>query len=326
MVAVMTTMSFPARWLLKLIGPALLVFFLMRIEPAWFMQKITGVGLLPFSLAFLLTIPILWLRVCRWRMLLGTRPLPYMETFRVYALFVLMGSFTPGQVGELGKALYLRSKNYEPGLAWFSTFLDRILDVVFLVGCGFLLFWGYEGLPGGVLAGVLLLALGSLLLFKLGSKVWPVWRRKWLQRKAQQLKTFLDGANFSLPSYTPATLLGAMLPTSFAWLLNWAAIWVLARAMGLEIPFFFLCWAMTAAALLALLPITVMGMGTRDAVLIFMLARIDIDGTSALALSAMVLLLRLIYIAICGFSHLLLIGDRHKKTEPIDLSRIPGDS
>lgn len=68
-------------------------------------------------------------------------------------------------------------------------------------------------------------------------------------------------------------------------LVDCTLVWLAGRALGLAIPFQFLCICVPAVILAALLPVSVNGIGLREWVYSFFLSRIGIDTEAAVALS-----------------------------------------
>ncbi len=288
------------RWALRLAGPLLLILILVRTDLNWFLERLSQLPIPTLLAAIALTLPIVGLRAWRWRIFLPQpRPAP-MESLRIYAVGALLGALTPAQIGEFGKVFSpLSSGSGGAASLFWATLLDRLSDlVVVLLGAAILLlvyqpFKGAAWLPIGGLA----LCLAALpLCFKPGFRAWSLHKTKHLW---QRVPTAWRQA---YPRLSASRVLGGLALSTLAWLLNWAAIWLTATAMGLAIPFFFLAGALCCAALFSMLPITILGMGTRDAALIVLLAPLDIDTPSALALSSIVLFLRIIYAVICALA------------------------
>ncbi len=123
-------------WLPRLLGPVLLVVLLLRTDTQALIETLAGAKTINLVGAFLLILPILFLRTIRWRNLLFPHAPAYGESLALYGFGVFAGTFTPGQVGELGKAYFLRKRGVPLGKAVYATILDRLLDLVFLLPFG----------------------------------------------------------------------------------------------------------------------------------------------------------------------------------------------
>ena len=242
-------------------------------------------------LASLSVIPILLLRTHRWLLMMQPHRkfIGFGEGLGAYGLAVLAGTFTPGQLGELGKAYLAQRKGVPLGIAVFASLADRVLDLLFLLGVGLVfavLVWGPRRVAP-LLAIFLLLAVVAWGFVRFLKRAEAGRGERWRER----LLSLLDG----FPRLGVRVQSLACGQTALAWMLNWLAIEVCARGLRLDLPFFYLCGVMALSALVAILPITILGMGTRDAVLVVMLGRIGYGEAQALSLSVMVLGLRLTY-------------------------------
>jgi len=216
-----------------------------------------------------------------------------------YCAGVLIGTMTPGRIGELSKVVFVRCwrKDCSWGTAFGTVVLDRISDVTALVllssfGTIWLLLPDELHLSSGLVA-LLVLAM-SIVAF-----VFP-WK----------------GSNTSIVRIVGEKLGGALqnklgdfgedfwvalkLGTSrSAWLI---AVWTslsnlaffiffifLGRAVGSEISSAVLCWALAIAALGAILPISIGGIGVRDFILVQVFNAWDETSARALAVSILYL-------------------------------------
>jgi len=289
------------RWLPRALGPLLLAILLWRADRAAIAAALARVQWGWLLAALALNPPVLLLRAWRWRLLLGgfAARLTYWEGAKIYALSVFAGAFTPGQAGELAKAWLVKRHRIPLGAALFSAVADRMLGLAFVALCaiGFCLFLLDEAWRLGALAVLAIGAAGALVGWRVGPAV-AQWLRRWNRaaRLLERVRGWLrHGGALTSRAWFPAAAL-----TAVSWLLNWAGVYLAAQSLGLPISFAYLSGTMAFCALLGVLPISVMGLGTRDAALIFFLAPLGILAADALALSALILLLRLIYVGLCA--------------------------
>jgi hypothetical protein len=76
--------------------------------------------------------------------------------------------------------------------------------------------------------------------------------------------------------------------TIAATLLGIVATWWLAVALQLPVPFVTLAWVRSVVMLLAMLPVTISGLGVREGALVALLAPYGVLGPDALALALLV--------------------------------------
>lgn len=222
----------------------------------------------------------------RWRRL--SQPLGFDRPTTTYLSYVFVGNFfnllLPTSVGgDVARAWYLGRGSGHGARAALSVLADRLngLYVLVVLACVAALF---VTLPVWATAFIALSAVGgvvSLLLLWLASGGRPSpesstgWRRKWGELVA------------SLAFYrrSPA-LLGTVTLLSFAvQLLNVLLVWCLAGAVGAAVPLTFCCVLMPIVTLLTLAPVSVNGMGVREAATLLLLTPLGVAEGVAITLS-----------------------------------------
>jgi len=306
----MATESRPLRFATKLVGPAILVYLLTRLDLAATGELLANARWPLFFAAVAVFLPTLVLRTVRWMLLArstSVRELGFAESFSVYAFAILIGTVTPGRVGEFIKVVHLRKRGGSFGSAFFATFVDRVLDVAFLVlvGASALSAFVAPGrttvwlVAGVVLAFVLLRVFtrgaGARLVTSVIEKAVP---RPLRTRTSETFDSFKGGFD----QLTVARLGLYFGLTLLAWSANYYAVYLLGQALALEIGYFEMASIAAVCSLVTLLPVTVLGVGTRDASLVAMLASHGISEPSAIALSTLILALLVGNAALCSFS------------------------
>ena len=77
--------------------------------------------------------------------------------------------------------------------------------------------------------------------------------------------------------------------TLSGWILYYLTVYLLAASINIHIPFFFLVACVSITAVITLIPISISGIGTRDAVLILLFAQLGLSQESAVAFAVMIL-------------------------------------
>jgi uncharacterized protein (TIRG00374 family) len=301
------------KWIPRVIGPVILAIILFHLDFGTTIAALRQASAGLLILAYLMFIPSLFFRTVRWRVLMAPQKihLSFWESFSVYALSISVGVVTPGRFGELIKGLYLRSKGNSLGSSFFSVFLDRLSDIVFLLifGCWALssfVAFGVES-SAGILWIILGVSFGMIML-------WVVTRGRgneavtWLLRAAfprslkDRMTTEYQDFSEGFTKTKPRTLGGVFVLTALAWGANYWGIYLFGLALGFDIKFLVMAGIAAICALVSLVPISVMGVGTRDAVLILMLGKYGISEAGAVAFSTLILSMLVFNGLICSFS------------------------
>lgn len=241
----------------------------------------------------MLSIP---LRAARLRLLLHPelprRPSVW-EATTVYCYAIFVGVVTPGRVGEFVKIVHVRQWGASNADALATVILDRLFDVGALLATGFAALWLLQpqdvAIPPaaivaatvvGVVAVLAVLARG-----RIGAKLAERGGR--LAKAWSMVAPALDAA----ARLRPALVVTTLVLTAGAWALSFAANWMLGVSLGLPLTYPQMCAVSAIGSLVTLIPVSVMGAGTRDAAFVVLLARHGIDGGQAVGLSMMFLAL-----------------------------------
>ena len=266
---------------------------LSRADPGW------------LALAYLAPLPAIAMRTARWQILLGPAAAGwrFAELARVYAQSIAAGVVTPGRLGEFAKAATLARRGAGLAPALLATILDRLADMGFLalLGAGAWWLWVAPEQRGGWWVG---LALGSLAAVPLlravaQSRAAAALRARLLARVGDEATR----ADAIAPLSTRAAGLcsGA---TAMSWGLTFAANVLFAESLGLPVGALEIVGISALCSLVASLPISIAGAGTRDAALIALLAPYGVERPEALALGVLMLSNTLFVGAVCALAFL----------------------
>lgn len=261
-----------AKLLVRLVGPLLLIIVLYRIRREKdAIGALLSADILPLLAALLLNILNNWLKVLRWDVLLAARGHHY-DRKRAWTSFlssVYVGMLTPGRVGDVLRAQYLKHDlgiPYAEGIAVIV--VDRLCDLYVLIAFVALGIARFSSVLVGRLALltwvlVLLTALGPLLLFI------PGVAQRTMRALYRKLPGDPTGAAFdrflaALKTQRLHHLIQAVVLTTLAFSVNYLQGYLLAGAMHIDLAFYDVVCLLAIASLLGLLPISISGIGVRE--------------------------------------------------------------
>jgi len=238
---------------------------------------------------------VLW-KAWRWQYIL--KGLGIMKRYRELVAFYWMGLFlgavTPAKIGDFSRGVLFKDMGHslKPIL---SVVIDRVLDLAMLFSLGLLFGFFYTKnmvfiyCLAAVLAGTVGFFLVIGLLNKRASKasrfVEPFlgFIRRLTGSKdffPEDEKKRIDLRNFSLSriAVITATLCAGWGSYFFGWLL-------LARALDISIAWVYLVGIVSFASIIAVLPISIGGIGTRDLTIVYLMSFFGIAKEKALAFS-----------------------------------------
>lgn len=297
-------------WLLRLLGPALLILFLANANLAELWVTLQSAALWPIALSLLLMPPFVLIKSWRWLRIMREMglSLDFPTAAALYTVGLFYGATTPGQAGDLLKAVYVRDRGQPLAPAMLSVVLDRLFDLLVMAALATLgIFALGQLLPSRELQGavVVLMGLGlaALTVFLVARRP-----REWaltvaLPRVAPRLQGTLGRWNAQLRTLTlrPGLVVELGLLSLGSAFFTFVRLWLLFLALGLSlVPLYVVVGASALIAVLQVLPISIAGVGVRDAVLIAILLPYGYSAEQALTLSALFLLINLEHILV-GF-------------------------
>lgn len=287
------------RWT-SLIGPILLVLLLWQVDFSALAQALHNATISLFVVALLLNVPLILLKSLRWQGLMSSQRISYPTTqaYLAYHGSIFIGLLTPGRLGEFVKALHISQDcGVSVGEAFASVLVDRIFDlyILLIVGGAALL-----TLPGWhqsndtlIVALMLLLSLIPLMLF-LHDGVFGVVRTqgtrlgkagRWLFAPDSVLMQLRGG----LQQISWFRVLTAIALTILSYLLFFGQCYLLAWALQVKLTFVQISFAVAIGSLVALLPISIAGLGTREAAIVAYLGTLGVSAAVALGFSLLML-------------------------------------
>jgi uncharacterized protein (TIRG00374 family) len=297
-------------WILRLLGPALLVLFLLNADLGELLVTLQGALIWPIVLSLLLMPPFVIIKSWRWVQLLRQMglSLDLPTACALYTVGLFYGATTPGQAGDLLKAVYLRDRGQPMAPALLSVILDRLFDLLVMAALATLgIFALGQLLPSRELQGLLVAGMGlglvtlTVLLLARGPREWALTVA--LPRVAPGLTGSLERWNSQLRDLAlrPGPIAAVSLASLASAFFTFLRLWLLFLALGLNaVPLYVVVGASALIAVLQVLPISIAGVGVRDAVLIAILLPYGYSSEQAITLSALFLLLNLQHILV-GF-------------------------
>ncbi len=218
-----------------------------------------------------------------------------MDLFRLNLVAIFYGLALPGQAtGEVIKAIRLGSRSDRPSTVYASVAADRLSGLCSLAILGLI----------GLLVGPIpveytrsrqfdALILAAAAVASLGALILPSLLRGTNQRPSASLETRIRSRVFRLiqkfsvgwirlrtDQLFVVLALGCVFQAS-----NISANWLLARALGLDVSPLSMAWITAIFSLIQLLPVSIGGIGVREATFVSLLGVYGIAGYQAIGLS-----------------------------------------
>lgn len=286
------------RWPLDLIGLSLFIFVLYRIDIGKSINMLMKVNIMWLSIAAILVFPLILAKAYRWKLLLKAQDidLSLWKLARLFCIGLWGGFVAIGQLGDFIKVIYLKNEGFSLAKSFMSVFIDRIFDLVILI------IFAYAGifiLPQLFHHQMLLLSFVSCIVLLV--VVFVIRKRRFvvskvcsylLSRKFINKTKFDNLLNITIGSreYLLRALLFSFIP-AIIYLLR---IYLLAVGVNIDMPYYYLIACIAIASIVSIIPISICGIGTRDAALVFLFSLLGENREAAVSLSLLMLLMMVI--------------------------------
>lgn len=310
-----------SRYIFQLLGLGFFCIIIIRLDLEKVILIISELNIYYFIIANVLFIVLLIIKSLRWQSLMNAQNIVYSlnDSAIIYAAAIFIGSITPGNLGDFVKVLYLKEDGHQLGRSFISVLLDRVFDVfsILVLGLmGFSLFMNSFQSITIIVSLILFAALFTVLSIK-NIKIKSV-LSKFFQRFApNQIRTrapkIIKDSWIALSATGPRQLIYATLLTVAGWFFYFSAMCLLAFSIHIPISLLHLIICISVAHIATLIPISIAGIGTRDASLVALFSYWGYSRESALALSMIMLAFYISNLLLCLVAWLI---------KPVDLSQI----
>jgi len=300
--------------ILPLAGLALFVVIVARVGPARVAAVFAAADPVKLALAPVLVAAIMAVRGVRWRVIMRGVGIdcPLRRATAVWAIGFFASAVTPAKVGDAVRAFYVREDaRVGFGQAFLTVFVDRLWDLGFVLASGLvtvLIFSRrYVSLPSGwivVGVAVVIAALAYALTRRdlMRRLLRPMFEAlvppRYKDQFALSFHTFYD----SLRAYGRGGNHGSVLLLTLAcWALIFFLAYHVAATLGVPVHLGYVFLIMPIVTLVELVPVSVSGLGTRDAVVIYFFSFVGVDSAQAVGFSVAYVLIGTYLTALVGF-------------------------
>ena len=281
--------------LLKFLGPIFFIYILTRVvDPKTIVNILAEIqpGFAIFSIflfpLLIFTLTVRWWLTCRWLEM----EVSFKELFQIYYISWFLGLIPFIGISQVAKFAYLKENKKATGPVAASITLDKVFDALGQVLFGLFAFIYFprsylqDKFIGLILVIVLLVVIVTLLFW---NKLWILstnslkkFTSKKLQRLGENLEINLSQSwsQFSWKFY--ALIFGTSIAIG---IFRSLALFLLALSLNIDVAFGFIVACRALIGIVNLVPVTVNGLGTRDAILLFIFPLINASNEAAVALS-----------------------------------------
>ncbi|MBS3090551.1 flippase-like domain-containing protein [Candidatus Pacearchaeota archaeon] len=266
--------------LFPVIGILLFAYIVIRISPAKIWFSLVNSDFRYILLALLLFVPIPLLQAAKWGYILQKQGIKvkFKNLLRLQLISMFYGEVTPGRLGTLIKIPYLCKETKKPASECSSSvIIDRLFDLVsvaLFAALGAMLvlrkFAGFFYFSLAVFFGLLI----AMFIFtnKKTSQIMLriIFRFLVPEKFKEKARISFDRFYGNLPPLTK--LIPAFLITLLVWSIIYTQSYLVALAFSVKVPYLYFITTFAIVTVISLVPITLAGLGTREATLLTLLS------------------------------------------------------
>ena len=281
------------RKLLPLIGIIILIYILITIDTETILSDFSNIKPIYLALSFFSLIPILLITNYEWQLILKKQKIFVSYIYSLKNIFIgyFYGFVTPGGLGGYTRTIYLQDESGEPIQKCVSNII--IINTVYYISLLLI------GIVGGILISsrfphVFVLTIITfiivLFLFMLFLKRENLTNFLNIIFKHKFFNTFRDTLNTSIDSFftdvpKPNDLLIPFILSILGWILRFSELYLISKLFSIEVPYIYFILMVAIANVIASLPITIYGLGTREIAMISLFSIFNISPEKIVSLS-----------------------------------------
>lgn len=279
--------------ILPFIGLILLIYLIYRIGVYDLLETLKNANIY-YILIGILSTPIFILPLAyKWHMILKRQGfnLNFFYVLRLYYIGAFYGFITPARVGSLIRAQYLKKKTKKGLIECASSIvIERVMDLfaIFIFAfVGSLIFINSNLSLSYVLIFSFLVFAGLIFIFMRKSRGMFVLGLIYNYLLPKNIRDIADNSldNF----YNSLPKLRTLIPVLFATLITWTLLYfqtyIFAWAFSIKIPFYIFLVFAAVGTIVATIPISISGLGTRELTLITLFSIYNIKPEAVISMS-----------------------------------------
>ncbi|MDD5687501.1 MAG: lysylphosphatidylglycerol synthase transmembrane domain-containing protein [Elusimicrobia bacterium] len=285
------------RYFPRFIGILLIVYLIRFVNITKVFSLIINFKVKWLIIAIIINFIAILIRAYRWQKILEIQQINIglIRLFNIYLVSFAFGLISPGRIGDFSKALYLKQEGYSLSKSILSSFIDRVYDMIFLIIFGIICLFMAISLFQNQLIILLVFLLVITIFIYMICKNWMFLKnviRRFLNEKLGEiLKNIIIKIRYESSLFGKKSIIICFFLTVIAWFSYYIQSYFLSKVININIPFIYLVVGISISTVLNLLPISMLGIGTRDAVFITVFSTVAISKEQSLAFSALFLLM-----------------------------------
>lgn len=287
-------MSLKLRKILPIIGLIIFGYILIKLDIKNIFKEISKANLSYLLIAMLFVFFMLITQTLKWFIIARKQKtkIPFIKAFKINIISLFYGFITPSKIGSVIRADYLKEYNNGKLGKGISNFvLDKVLDLCSLVILAIIFSVMFKDVLDGnylIYFWILLILLFAVFLIFIDKKrskffLKIVYKKILPEKMKVKAKEGFDSFYEDMPKKRYFILF------LFANIVNWIVLYTISYfvglSLGIELSFFYYMAILPIATLVAQIPITIAGLGTREATMMSLFKVVGAGYTKVFSMS-----------------------------------------
>ncbi len=278
---------------LPIIGIVLFIFILVKINILEVVNEIRNANIFFIAASLIVVLGMFFIQTLKWFVIAREQriKIPFKEAFKINVITNFYGFITPSKLGTVIRAEYLKkyTGNIGKGLCNFT--LDKIFDLssVFFMAILFS-FMFREKIPFLPIKFFIFIFAGLVLatvIFISKSRSKAILRvflkRMFPEKMKKKAKMAFDSFYDNIPRKRYFAVFFMLNVVN--WVTNYFAVFLIGKSLGINLSFIYFLAILPIGTLISLIPISVNGLGTREAGLISLFSLFGVSASKVFSMS-----------------------------------------
>jgi glycosyltransferase 2 family protein len=280
--------------LLPIIGIVILIYIIYKANPQKIINEVLNVNLSFFSIAIGLTFLSLITQTLKWSVIATYQKinLGFWEAFKINLVGFFYGFITPAKIGNIVRADYLKKYtggDLSPGITNFI--LDKIFDLLSLIGIVVLFSFSFKSvIPINyfyISISLFVLFIIGIFVFKDQERSKKILRVFYVHLVPNKFKERWKSRFYAFYNHFPSRKYFVLffLINAINWVIIYFSMYFMGLSLGINLSFLTFLAICPIATLIGYIPITINGLGTREAILVSLMGLFGVDSAKVVSMS-----------------------------------------
>jgi len=282
------------RKLIPIVGIGIFIYLLIKLDVTKVFEELRTIRLEYLWIALLLMVIFLATQTLKWFVIARKQKInvPFGEAFKINLISSFYGFVTPSKIGSIVRIDYLKKYGGDTGKGISNFVVDKVLDLtsLFCLVIGFGLLINQKIVSENYfyfVLGMLVVMISFFFIFykKENTRFLLkfVYKKLIPARLKEKTRILFDSFYKDLPSF--GFLASVFMINLLNWIVNYTLLYSASLALGINVKFSYFLIILPISTLIAQIPITINGLGTRELTMIGLFGLLGVSAVKVFSMS-----------------------------------------